>query len=146
MIKFTTKLLQIAPFFTSPLFCEETLKVVEAQSLPGVLLKTFGVLFAIIALSYLVLHKGLGTYLAKKQLQGSLQGVERIALDQRNTLFIVSLDNKRLLLGSAGGSLSLLRELDVSEPRTDKIKEVGNNSLFGNLLKRSPKEEQLVTN
>ena len=55
----------------------------------------------VIALAYLILHKGLG-FLLKKQSKGEVIRVkERISLDNKNALYLVEIHNQTMVLSSS---------------------------------------------
>lgn len=69
------------------------------------------VLIAVVGLAYLVLHKGFGSFIQRAQANKTIQIKERIALDQKRFLYLVEIDQRRLLLGAGDHSLSLITDL-----------------------------------
>lgn len=61
---------------------------------------------AVLALIYLVLHKGLGHLVQRTQMGRRMRLVERIALDQRRALYLVEVDGKEVLLAGSDGGVS----------------------------------------
>lgn len=83
--------------------------------------KSMLMLCVVLALIYLVLHKGLGRLVQRTQSGRRMRVVERIALDQRRALYLVEVDGREVLLaGSEGGVVPV----DVSvreEPKTAPV-------------------------
>ena len=75
------------------------------------LLQMIVVLVAVIALAYLVLHKGVGFFVKKTQANKLIQVKERVAMDQKHFLYIVNVENRRFLMGTGDGGVSLISEL-----------------------------------
>jgi|SRR5688572_22341856 len=68
----------------------------------------FLALGCVIALAYLVLHKGLG-FILKRQRSGEMVKVrERVPLDGKNSLYVVEIDNQLLLLASGEGGVQVV--------------------------------------
>lgn len=70
------------------------------------------VLVAVIALAYLVLHKGLGTLMKFTQTHKQIQISERVTLDHKRALYLVKVENRRFLLGGGESGVSLIAELE----------------------------------
>src|SRR5436309_3324578 len=66
----------------------------------------FALLF-IVALVYLTLHKGLGTWLRKSQANKLIQVKERMVLDSKRSLYIVEVSGKVMLLGGGDNGVTL---------------------------------------
>ena len=79
------------------------------------LLQLILVLGAVIALAYLVLHKGVGFFIKKTQANKLIQIKERLALDQKHFLYLVNVENRRFLMGTGDGGVSLISELTSPE-------------------------------
>lgn len=79
------------------------------------LLQMIIVLIAVIALAYLVLHKGVGFFVKKTQANKLIQIKERLALDQKHFLYLVNVENRRFLMGTGDGGVSLITELTSPE-------------------------------
>lgn len=75
------------------------------------ILETLLALAAVIALAYLILHKGLGAFIHKKQSRHLIQIKERVALDARRSICLVEVDHRRFMLGIAEQHISLIAEL-----------------------------------
>lgn len=67
----------------------------------------------VLALIYLVLHKGLGRLVQKTQSGRRMKVVERIALDQRRALYLVEVDGAEMLLAGTDGGVA---RVDRDEP------------------------------
>ncbi len=79
--------------------------------------KSMLMLAAVLALIYLVLHKGLGRLVQRTQMGRRMRVVERIALDQRRALYLVEVDGQEVLLaGSEGGVVAV----DLSGKERDR--------------------------
>jgi len=71
----------------------------------------------VLALVYLVLHKGVGKLVRKTQAGRRMQVVDRIVLEQRRTLFIVDVDGEEMLLAATDGSITRLDRMGTpAEP------------------------------
>jgi len=73
------------------------------------------VLAFIIALAYLVLHKGVGSFVKKSQSNRLIQVKERIVLDPKRSLYLVEVDNQRFLIGGSDSSISLISKLTLPD-------------------------------
>lgn len=68
-------------------------------------LKSMLMLGVVLALIYLVLHKGLGRLVQRTQMGRRMRVVERIALDQRRALYLVEVDGHEVLLAAGDGAV-----------------------------------------
>lgn len=86
------------------------------------LVRTMVVLGMVIALVYLTLNVGLRKLLGIRPTVGTsvVTVLERVALDQRRSLFVVEAAGEVLLIGGSDNSLSLLSKLDRAE--VDRIR------------------------
>ncbi|MCC6809296.1 MAG: FliO/MopB family protein [Deltaproteobacteria bacterium] len=80
------------------------------------LLRTMIVLGVVVLLAYLILNKGLSRLM---KLTGVKQGknltlIERLALDQKHSLFIIEIDGRRLVVGTSEHQTSLVCDLGVN--------------------------------
>ncbi len=87
------------------------------------LLESILALCAVCLLAWITLRLGRGRLVGRRH----ARLVERTPLDPRTTLYIVEVGGKTLLLGSGGGSLSTLAELDpgaleVDEPAPSSLR------------------------
>lgn len=85
----------------------------------SMLFRTVLVLGAVVLLAYLVLNKGL-TRLMK--ITGVKQGknlvlIERLSLDQKHALFLVEIEGRRFVVGTADQSTSLVYDLTKDQIR-----------------------------
>lgn len=94
----------------------------EAAALPSTaeaLLRTVVALAVVCALAWLVLRamarRGIGTGRLGARRARRLEIEERVALDARRGVAIVSADGRRFLVGVADGGLTLLAELGPPE-------------------------------
>ena len=92
---------------------------VEGEELsPGWLLfRTMIVLGMVVALAWLTLNVGLRKLLGIRPASGAsvVTVLERVALDQRRSLFVVEAAGEVLLIGGSDHSLSLISKLDRAE-------------------------------
>jgi flagellar biogenesis protein FliO len=73
--------------------------------------KSMLMLGVVLALIYLILHKGLGRLVQRTQSGKRMKVVERIVLDQRRALYLIEVDGEEVLLaGSEGGVTRVDRE------------------------------------
>jgi flagellar biogenesis protein FliO len=79
------------------------------------LLQLVLVLVSVIALAYLVLHKGVGFFVKKNQANQLIQIKERLALDQKHFLYLVNVENRRFLMGTGDSGVCLISELSATE-------------------------------
>jgi flagellar biogenesis protein FliO len=82
------------------------------------------------------LHRGLGGLIKVAQKGKRLKVLDRITLDQRRALYLVSLDDKELLFGGGEGGVVLLKDLS----RPDATSDLGRQSFAGLLRPSEPKE------
>jgi flagellar biogenesis protein FliO len=89
----------------------------EEFSVGWTLLRTMIVLAMVVALAYLTLNIGLRKLLGIKAPVGTsvVTVLERVALDQKRSLFVVEAAGEVLLLGGAENALSLITKLDRKE-------------------------------
>jgi flagellar protein FliO/FliZ len=89
----------------------------EEFSVGWTLLRTMIVLAMVVALAYLTLNIGLRKLLGIKAPVGTsvVTVLERVALDQKRSLFVVEAAGEVLLLGGAESALSLITKLDRTE-------------------------------
>lgn len=89
----------------------------EEFSVGWTLLRTIIVLAMVVALAYLTLNIGLRKLLGIKAPIGTsvVTVLERVALDQKRSLFVVEAAGEVLLLGGADNALSLITKLDRKE-------------------------------
>lgn len=73
-----------------------------------------GALAFVVALTYLILHKGLGRMLKSARSGKLIQIKERVPLDQKNALYVVEIANKTLLLGAGEKGISPICDLTSS--------------------------------
>jgi flagellar biogenesis protein FliO len=79
--------------------------------------KSMLMLGVVLALIYLLLHKGLGRLVQRTQQGRRMKVVERITLDQRRALYLVEIDGEEVLLaGSEGGMTRVDRPPPAPEP------------------------------
>lgn len=80
----------------------------DAGSFLWSFVKSMLMLGVVLALIYLVLHKGLGRLVTRAQMGRRMRVVERISLDQRRALYLVEVDGQEVLLaGSEGGVVAV---------------------------------------
>lgn len=86
----------------------------EELNLGWALFRTFIALAMVVALAYLLLNVGLRRLLGIRAATGAsvVTVLERVALDQKRSLFVVEAAGEVLLLGGAENSLSLITKLD----------------------------------
>jgi len=77
------------------------------------LLRIIFALLCVVALIYLVLHRGLGKWLQKSQGGKQILVKERVALDAKRSLYLVDVEGRRFLLGGSENSVSLIGEFPV---------------------------------
>jgi flagellar biogenesis protein FliO len=89
----------------------------EELNLGWTLVRTMVVLGMVVALVYLALNVGLRKLLGIKPTAGTslVTVLERVALDQRRSLFVVEAAGEVLLIGGSDNSLTLLSKLDRAE-------------------------------
>ncbi len=89
----------------------------EEFSVGWTLLRTMIVLAMVVALAYLTLNIGLRKLLGIKAPVGTsvVTVLERVALDQKRSLFVVEAAGEVMLLGGAENALSLITKLDRKE-------------------------------
>ena len=89
----------------------------EEFSLGWTLVRTMLVLAIVVALAYLTLNVGLRRLLGIRAPVGTsvVTVLERVALDQKRTLFVVEAGGEFLLIGGADSALTLITKLDRSE-------------------------------
>jgi flagellar biogenesis protein FliO len=93
----------------------------DAGSFLWSFVKSMLMLGVVLALIYLVLHKGVGRLVMRAQMGRRMRVVERIALDQRRALYLVEVDGQEVLLaGSEGGvvAVDLPRDRPREQPAT----------------------------
>jgi flagellar protein FliO/FliZ len=91
------------------------LEPVEDLSLGKALFQTVVVLGLVILLAWFTLNVGLRRLLGIQAPQGGppvVQVLERVALDQKRTLFVVRAGSEVLLIGGSDASLGLITKLD----------------------------------
>lgn len=84
--------------------------------LAGPLVKTMLMLGVVLLFAYLTLHKGLGKLVERQNVGRRVKVVERVALDQRRSLFLVDVDGKQMLLAAGEGGVVHLRDVDAPAP------------------------------
>jgi flagellar protein FliO/FliZ len=77
----------------------------------GPLIKTMLMLGVVLLVVYLTLHKGLGKLVEKQQTGKRMRVVERVALDQKRSLFVVEVDGQQILLAAGEGGVVQLKDL-----------------------------------
>lgn len=90
----------------------------EDVSLGWTLVRTLVLLGLVVTIIYLTLNVGLRKLLGIASVSGGprlITVLERVALDQKRSLFVVRAGNEVLLIGGGDGSLSLLSKLDAAE-------------------------------
>ncbi len=94
----------------------------EEFSLGWTLLRTMIVLAMVVALAYLTLNVGLRRLLGIRSPVGTsvVTVLERVALDQKRSLFVVEAGGEVLLIGGADSALTLITKLDRKE--VDKLR------------------------
>lgn len=70
-------------------------------------------LAAVIALAYLILNKGLGTFLKRRRSGELIQIKERVALDNKNALLLVETQGQSFLLATSDRGVRLITKLSV---------------------------------
>jgi|GEM_PF-198005 len=70
-------------------------------------------LAAVIALAYLILNKGLGTFLKRRRSGELIQIKERVALDNKNALLLVETQGQSFLLSTSDRGVRLITKLSV---------------------------------
>ncbi len=95
----------------------------EELNLGWTLFRTALVLGIVIALVYLTLNVGLRKLLGIKPStsRGLVTVLERVALDQKRSLFVVKAGGEVLLLGGSDASLSLIAKLDAAEVERQQV-------------------------
>jgi flagellar protein FliO/FliZ len=113
------------------------------ENLGWTLLRTLLLFGAVVASIYLTLNVGLRRLMG---LQGMPVGrpsvvsvVERVALDQRRTLFVLKAADEYLLVGGAEGSLQLLSKLD-----TEAVERIRSERSPANVVPLSPFLQKLL--
>lgn len=99
-----------------PLDAVEVPPAFDTQDAGGFLwsfIKSMLMLGVVLALIYLVLHKGLGRLVQRTQMGRRMRVVERIALDQRRALYLVEVDGQEVLLAASDGSVT---QVEVRRP------------------------------
>jgi flagellar protein FliO/FliZ len=100
----------------------DVLPALDAKDLPapsgigdlvGQLLKMVLMLGVVVALAYLTLSKGLGKLVERQSLGKRVKVVERVALDQKRSLYLVDVDGKQMLLGASDGGVVLIKDVDA---------------------------------
>ena len=96
----------------------------EEFSLGWTLVRTMIVLGMVVALAYLTLNVGLRRLLGIRTAVGTsvVTVLERVALDQKRSLFVVEAGGAVLLIGGGDSTLTLLAKLDRAE--VEKLKTV----------------------
>jgi flagellar biosynthetic protein FliO len=90
----------------------EEMKGYSAASDPGMgdfiwsFVRSMLMLGVVLALVYLVLHKGLGKLVQKTQSGRRMKVVDRLGLDQRRALYLVEVDGEQMLLAATDGGVS----------------------------------------
>lgn len=94
----------------------------EDFSLGWTLVRTMIVLAMVVALAYLTLNVGLRRLLGIRAPLGTsvVTVLERVALDQKRSLFVVEAGGEVLLIGGGDAALSLITKLDRAE--VDKLR------------------------
>jgi flagellar biogenesis protein FliO len=89
----------------------------EPESMGWTLVRTVALLLAVLASIYLTLNVGLRKLMGLQGVAAGRQSlvsvVERVALDQRKTLFVLKAADEYLLVGSGEQGLQLLSKLDT---------------------------------
>ena len=94
----------------------------EDFSIGWTLVRTMIVLAMVVALAYLTLNVGLRRLLGIRAPVGTpvVTVLERVALDQKRSLFVVEAGGEVLLIGGGDAALSLITKLDRAE--VDKLR------------------------
>lgn len=77
----------------------------DAGSFLWSFVKSMLMLGLVLALIYLVLHKGLGRLMQRTQMGKRMRVVERIALDQRRALYLIEVDGQEVLLAGSDAAM-----------------------------------------
>jgi flagellar biosynthetic protein FliO len=123
--------------------------IVESEGLVSssiwAFLQMIVVLIAVVALAYLVLHKGVGSVMQRAGANKSIQVKERVALDQKRFLYLVEVANKRFLLGGGDHGVSLISDLTPPSPASEPTPISFSSSLQrGAAQAYDPKSNQMV--
>lgn len=111
----------------------------------GPLAKSMLMLGVVLLIAYLSLHKGLGKLVERQNMGRRVKVVERIALDQRRSLFLVDVDGKQMLLGAGEGGVVHLRDLDPLAPTDGRASTPSIGQRFADALKLHTVEVPPVT-
>ena len=88
------------------------------ESMGFLLFRTLIVLGMVVMMAYVSLNWGLRKFLGIKPAAGGggaiVSVVERVALDQRHSMFVVKAAGEYLLVGGADGTLALISKLDTA--------------------------------
>jgi len=93
----------------------------EPLNIPESLLKMVLALLSVLAFAYLLLHKGLGYIIKKKNTGTALNIQDKIMLDPKSALYVVQVDSERILLGSGNGNLSYIKTLSKPNAQNKNI-------------------------
>lgn len=78
-------------------------------------LQYFVALAVVVLLAYLVLNKGLGSFLKRQRANGRIKIKERLALSQKQALVVVEIDGREMLLGTSDLGIQLISRLTKDE-------------------------------
>ena len=99
------------------------------------LLKLSGAVFGILGLAYLVLNKGVGKLMGRPTHQGNLKVLDKCMLDQRNSLYIIEVGGKQLLIASGQSGSNLISNLEEPvTPLAKKVDQVSPMPMFSSWL------------
>lgn len=94
---------------TAPLLsAAATIDSVADMSAPGSIIRAFCGLLAVLALAYLLLHKGLGHFMQKTSQGRNIKLCETHRLDPRRTLYLVEVNEIQYLLGGTDSQITLI--------------------------------------
>lgn len=79
------------------------------------MLQYFVALAVVVLLAYLVLNKGLGSFLKRQRANGRIKIKERLALSQKQALVVVEIDGREMLLGTSDLGIQLISRLTKDE-------------------------------
>lgn len=93
----------------SPLIAEEEphYSPTSFSTFSGALQMIFA-LGCVVALAYLVLHKGLGTIIKRQRSGERMRVVERVSLDAKHALFLVEIDDNLLVLSTSDRGVDVI--------------------------------------
>ena len=97
-----------------------------ARSYGLFIVKALAALAVIAAAAWALVRFG-GQRLGRRK-DAKMQVLERLPLDTRRSLFIVEVDNKRLLIGTSEGSVRLVERLDPTPASNEPPETTGDNT------------------